>query len=153
VSAGIVISLADPHLPAVRRLIEEADAYARTLYPPESNHLLDVDALRQKQMRFFAASVDGEVLGCGGCWLHADCAEIKRLYVSPKARRLGLARRLMQAIESEAVAHGQAIARLETGTRQPEALGLYGALGYRVRGPFAAYTEDPNSVFMEKPLA
>ena len=41
-------------------------------------------------------------MGCGGCWLHADYAEIKRVYVSPKARGLGLAKKLMQRIEDEA---------------------------------------------------
>jgi putative acetyltransferase len=40
--------------------------------------------------------------------------------------------------------------RLETGVRQPEALGLYRKLGYRERGPFGAYKPDPLSVFMEK---
>jgi putative acetyltransferase len=39
---------------------------------------------------------------------------------------------------------------LETGIRQPEALGLYERLGFVRRGPFGDYAEDPLSVFMEK---
>ena len=42
--------------------------------------------------------------------------------------------------------------RLETGVRQPEALGLYETAGYQRRGPFGAYAEDPLCVFMEKRL-
>jgi putative acetyltransferase len=58
----------------------------------------------------------------------------------------------MQRIEDEALASGRTIARLETGIHQPEALGLYRATGYTDRGPFGDYPQDPNSVFMEKPL-
>ncbi len=146
------IAIADPAEPSVRVLIDELDHYMIPLYPAESNHLLDIETLRQPEMRFFAAFVDDEVMGCGGCWLHDGYAEIKRVYVSPKARGLGLAKKLMQRIEAEAVAHGKLVARLETGIHQPEALGLYRAIGYINRGPFGEYSEDPNSVFMEKVL-
>ncbi len=150
---NVVIAPADPREPRVRALIEELDAYQLSLYPAESNHLLDVGTLTHPQMRFFAAAVDGEVLGCGGIWLHADYAEVKRVYVSPKARGLGLAKKIMARLEDEARAAGMKIARLETGIHQPEALGLYRALGYANRGPFGGYpTDDPMSVFMEKRL-
>ena len=148
----ISISLVDPAVPAVRRLIEDLDAYMIPMYPAESNHLLDIETLRQPQMRFFAAVVDGETLACGGCWLHQDYAEIKRVYVSPLARGLGLAKKLMAVIEDEAQAHGMTIARLETGIHQPEAIGLYRVLGYVDCGPFGDYGDDANSVFMEKKL-
>jgi putative acetyltransferase len=150
--AVVSIRRADPGSPEVRRLIEELDTYMIPLYPAESNHLLDIEALRQPDMRFFAAEVDGVVRGCGGCRLHGDYAEIKRVYVDPAARGLGLAKKLMQVIEDEARKLGLALARLETGIHQPEALGLYRALGYVDRGPFGEYAEDPNSVFMEKRL-
>ena len=148
----IRIALADPAELSVRILIDELDALQLGLYPAESNHLLDIETLRQPQMRFFSASVDGAVGGCGGCWLHDGYAEIKRVYVSPKARGLGLAKRLMERIEDEARKAGKRLARLETGIHQPEAIGLYRRLGYVHRGPFGEYVEDPNSVFMEKPL-
>ena len=43
--------------------------------------------------------------------------------------------------------------RLETGIRQPEAIGLYRSAGYAEIGPFGAYRPDPLSLFMEKRLA
>lgn len=151
--SGVIIAIADPADPPVRELIEELDAYQSALYPPESNHLLDIETLRQPQMRFFAASDESEVMGIGGCWLHEGYAEIKRVYVRPKARGLGLAKRLMERIEAEARAAGRLVARLETGIHQPEALGLYRRLGYADCSAFGNYpADDPNSVFMEKRL-
>lgn len=150
----IAVTIADPADPPVRALVEELDAYLVPLYPAESNHLLDIAALCQPEMRFFAAFRGGEALAIGGCWLHADYAEVKRLYVTPAARGLGLAKRIMQRIEAEATACGRFIARLETGIHQPESLGLYRRLGYAGRAAFGDYPADvPNSVFMEKRLA
>jgi len=148
----VIIAIADPAEPSIRVLIEALDAYMVPMYPAESNHLLDIETLRQPQMRFFSATANDIVMGCGGCWLHADYAEIKRVYVSPAARGLGIAKKLMDRIEAEAMSSGRRIARLETGIHQPEALGLYRRLGYADRGPFGDYVEDPNSVFMEKVL-
>ena len=150
---NIVIARDDPGRSEVARLIGELDAYSKSLYPPESNHLLDIEEMRMPRMRFCTVSVDGDVVGCGGIWLHDDYAEVKRVYISPKARGRGLARTIMARLENEARAAGMTVARLETGILQPEALGLYRALGYRERGAFGDYpANDPNSVFMEKTL-
>ena len=149
----VIITIADPAHPPVRAMVEELDAYLVPLYPAESNHLLDIETLRQPEMRFFAAHRGEEVLAIGGCWLHDDYAEVKRIYVTPAGRGLGLAKLIMQRIEEEAMASGRMIARLETGIHQPESLGLYRRLGYVARGAFGDYpADDPNSVFMEKRL-
>ena len=151
---AVVITIADPAHAPVRAMVEELDAYLVPLYPAESNHLLDIETLRQPQMRFFAAHRGDEVLAIGGGWLHPDYVEVKRVYVRPAARGLGLAKLIMQRIEEEAVASGRKIARLESGIHQPESLGLYRRLGYVDRGAFGDYpADDPNSVFMEKVLS
>ena len=150
---AIEITLSGPREASVRALIDELDAYQAVLYPAESNHGLDLDEMSQPAMRFFSITVDGEVMGCGGYWRHDDYGEVKRLYVSPKARGLGLGRKLMAHIEDAMRAEGLGLSMLETGVSQPEALGLYHALGYGFRGPFGDYpTDDPLSVFMEKHL-
>jgi putative acetyltransferase len=149
----IPVTIADPGDPPVKAMVEELDAYLLPLYPAESNHLLDIETLRQPEMRFFAAFRGEEVLAIGGCWLHEGYAELKRIYVTPPARGLGLAKKIMRRIEEEAVACGRLIARLETGIHQPESLGLYRRLGYAERAAFGDYpADDPNSVFMEKRL-
>jgi putative acetyltransferase len=149
----LVIGREDPRQPDIRALVEELDAYFAALYPAESNHLLDIETLCLPPMRFFAARRSGEAVAIGGIWLHADYAEIKRVYVPERARGLGLGRAIMARLEAEALAEGRGILRLEAGIHQPEALGLYDALGYERRGPFGEYGPDPVSVFMEKHLA
>lgn len=149
----ILITIADPGDPPVKAMVQELDSYLLPLYPAESNHLLDIETLRRPEMRFFAAYRGHDVLAIGGCWLHEDYAEVKRIYVTPQARGLGLAKRIMQRIEEEALASGRAVMRLETGIHQPESLGLYRRLGYTDCSAFGDYpVDDPNSVFMEKRL-
>ncbi len=67
-------------------------------------------------------------------------------------RGLGIARRLLEALEARAKAAGIGVLRLETGIYQPEAIGLYERAGYVRRGPFSDYPDDPLSIFMEKRL-
>jgi putative acetyltransferase len=152
--AQIVFHRADPREAKVRQLIEELDTYMARLYPSESNYGLDIASLLQPLVRFYAVTIDGEVLGCGGFWLHEDYAEVKRVYIHPKSRGLGLGRKIMTHLENEMLREGRRVARLETGISQPAALGLYRAIGYVDRGPFGDYPEgDPFCVFMEKQLA
>jgi putative acetyltransferase len=79
-------------------------------------------------------------------------AEIKRMFVAPASRGRGLGRRILAALEGEARQSGIACLRLETGTRQPEAVALYRAMGFRKVPPFPGYRDDPLSVFMAKDL-
>ena len=148
----VEIRPADPRGADYRRLLQASDDYSASLYPAESNHMLDVDTLLRSQINFFGVLVNGVVQGCGGFWAHEDHVEIKRLWIDPSARGLGLSRKLMTVLEDEARGLGFEIARLETGILQPEALGLYRALGYVDREPFEDYKLDPLSVFMEKIL-
>lgn len=151
---NITIERTDPRLPEVRRLIEELDRLMDALYPAESNYLVDVEAMAGPDVVFLAARVDGETLGCGAIMVRdAGYAEVKRIYVSPRARRHGLARRLLADLESEARDRGLGLLRLETGRRQPEALALFAAAGFRPCGAFGGYPpDDPYSLFLEKRL-
>jgi putative acetyltransferase len=147
------IEAADPGTPAIRALIEELDALMHSLYPAESNHLLDVETLRQPDVRFLAATLAGEPVGCGAFVTRDGYIEIKRMFVLPRCRGLKIGRALLAELERRATAEGFEFARLETGISQPEALGLYERGGYRYRAPFGDYLEDPLSVFMEKRLS
>ena len=148
-----VVERADPREAAILNLLAASEAYAASLYPAESNHMLNVEALLQPRMHFYKAHRDGVAVATGGFWVHEDYVEIKRVFVDPAARGLGVSKKLMQALEDAARALGIKIARLETGIYQPEALGLYRSIGYVDRGPFGDYKSDPMSVFMEKTLS
>ncbi len=82
--------------------------------------------------RFLLLIRDGIVVA-GGAFkrVSAEVAEIKRVWTNPAFRRQGLARVVMAALESAAADAGYTVAELTTGARQPEAVALYLALGYR----------------------
>jgi putative acetyltransferase len=149
----VVLRIESPRQVDVRRLLEALDAYQSALYPPESNHFLDVDALAAPNVRFFVARREGLALGCGALRIDtAGYGELKRMFVSPEARGLRLGRRILDRVEEEARREGLACLRLETGIHQPEALALYRSAGYVEREAFGEYSPDPLSVFMEKSL-
>ncbi|MFJ6569769.1 GNAT family N-acetyltransferase [Streptomyces sp. NPDC091292] len=80
-------------------------------------------------------------------------AEIKRMYVTPEARGLGLARRILAALESDAREAGRIRMVLETGTMQPEAMALYASSGYTLCEKFGHYRDSNLSRCYAKPLA
>lgn len=154
--AGLVIAPDDPDQADILALIAESDAWYAANYPAESNHLFDVATLKQPKVAFFSARRGGHLLGFGAIVEQRDAheryGEIKRMYVAPAARGLGLGRLLLQSLEHHAERLGLRCIRLETGVKQPEAIGLYRAFGYVDTGPFGDYAPDPLSVFMEKRL-
>jgi len=143
----------DPDSAAVQALIAASDAFYDGLYPAESNHLEATSDLKQPNVVFMGCRIGDELVASGGAKLMQDdgeYAEIKRVFVLENYRGRGLSKQVMEALETELRKRGATLFRLETGVRQPEALGLYRKLGYHERGPFGAYRADPLSVFMEK---
>lgn len=136
------------------RLLEKSNAYAASLYPAESNHMLPLDELEQDTVSFLVARAGDAVLGCAALIYHPDhTGEIKRMFVDEAARGLKLGKRLLALVEEEALRRQITTVRLETGIYQPEAIGLYRKAGYVEIPPFGDYTADPLSLFMEKRLA
>lgn len=80
-------------------------------------------------------------------------AELKRMYVIPEARGLGLARRILAELEQDARAAGRLRMVLETGDQQPEAIALYSSTGYTPAPKFGYYRFHDSSRCMAKPLA
>jgi carbonic anhydrase len=95
------------------------------------------------------AEVGGEPAGCVGLRAVPDgSAEKQRLYVRPAYQGRGLGRRLAGEIIAEARASGYAELRLDTLPKMAPAIALYGALGFRPRGPYAA-APTPGALFFE----
>ena len=151
-----VIRREDPRTDVARELIRELDAYLDPLYPAESQHGYSVEKLVEQGVEFFVLYEYGEAAGCGGVQLFGDPAggygEIKRMYIRPRFRGRGYAKKMLEWLEGVAATKGYQKARLEVGVSQPEALGLYERTGYRQIPPFGEYVEDPLSVFYEKAL-
>ena len=78
-----------------------------------------------------SSTCDGEAIGCGAVKHHVDSpAEIKRMWISPEARGLGLGRRLLKELEACALSGGARIAHIETSAVLSEALALYRSTGW-----------------------
>jgi putative acetyltransferase len=131
----------DPDVAEVRALIAASDAFYDGLYPAESTHLESSADLKRPDVLFIGCRLDGKLVATGAAKIMQD---------DEQYRGRGLSRKIMQFLETELEHRGIRLYRLESGIKQPEALGLYRKLGYRERPPFGSYRADPLSVFMEK---
>jgi len=135
-------------------LIGALNAELLALYPPEECfHELAEGEVADGRGRFVVAWEGGVAVGCGAVRLLGDGrAELKRMYVLPERRGLGISRVVLETLEESARELGASAIVLETGIRQPAAIGLYESAGYRRIAPFGAYASSPSSVCMEKRL-
>ena len=149
----MVIEYLNPDASDVQELIRASDDFYVDLYPAESTHLESEDDLKRDNVVFIGGRIDGVLAVSGAAKIMQDdgeYAEIKRVFVRSEFRGQGLSLQIMNYLEAELVGRGINLFRLETGIKQPEALGLYRKLGYSDRDPFGAYRPDPFSIFMEK---
>ncbi|MBP7334399.1 GNAT family N-acetyltransferase [Niveispirillum sp.] len=151
---NITVIPSDPTAPDARALIAALDHYLGQLYQPEDNHLLDPEQLKAPDIRFLLARRDGRAVGCGALRIDpSGYGEIKRMYVDPIHRGRGIASSIMAGLEQQARAEGLGLLKLETGTLQREAVGLYRRLGFTDCGAFGDYPCGGDaSIFMEKKL-
>jgi putative acetyltransferase len=92
-------------------------------------------------------------VGCGAIKVYSkDAMEVKRMYVPENKRGQGIASTVLAALETWAKESGYAKCLLETGKRQPEAIGLYKKNGYHIIPNFGQYKNVENSVCFEKNL-
>lgn len=141
-----------PDSPEGTALLTASHAYLQSLYPPEHNHFLSIDALCAPHIRFFIAETGGKACGCAALAVMGDYGEVKSMFVDPSLRGAGTGAALMERLETEARAMGLASLKLETGDDLYPAHRLYRRHGFTDCGPFGDYVEGPHSVFMEKRL-
>ncbi len=133
----------------------------RERYGGEDVTPVDTGEFAAPQGYFVVGYRGGEAVACGG-WrgrdgrtdpeLRDDDAEIKRMYVVDGHRGRGYARAVLAELERTAAAAGRRRIVLETGTLQPEAIGLYRSAGYEPMPRFGVYRCEPNSRCFTKPL-
>lgn len=151
-ASNYVICPGVPTDPEVRLLIAELDAFNSELYPAESNHFDSPEALAATSGVFLVVEQGGEIVGCGAAKHCGGWAELKRMYLKPKARGGGIALAMLVKLLDWARSQGLPLARLETGNVSVGALRLYRRAGFKEIPAFPPYQPDPLSIFMERPL-
>jgi putative acetyltransferase len=148
----LTIAIESPLTPDGLALLAGSDAALSEVFAPEENFTLDPEQLAVPAIRFFVARSVGVPVGCVALMRCDGFGEVKRLFVAPAGRGLGVARALMAALEADAGAQGLAAVLLETSDRLVPAVTLYSSLGYQVRGRFGDYDDHPASLFMGKEI-
>jgi GNAT superfamily N-acetyltransferase len=141
---------------AAQRLIRALNAELSAIYPePGANHFrLDPAEVAPGRGAFLVAYDGDRPIGCGAIrLLTPERAEVKRMYVDPEARGLGVGRRILELLEQEARTLGARQIVLETGSRQLAALALYERAGFRRIDEFGEYAGSPLSVCLAKTLS
>lgn len=137
----VVIEVEDSHSPDARSCIEQYTAELNERFEagwnPSRSISADADELMPPHGLMLVARLRGRPVGCGALKFHAGSpTELKRMWVSPEARGLGLGRRLLVELERNAGRYGARVVRLETNRALREAIQLYRTSGYREVAPF-----------------
>ncbi len=130
------ISVTDPRDPdarfCLRSYFEELAVRFDAGYDPALGLPVSDAAMTPPAGLLLVARLHDEPVGCGALKFGpAGPAELKRMWVAPAARGLGLGRRLLAELEERAAAAGAHVVRLETNRNLTEAIGMYRAAGYR----------------------
>jgi DNA-binding MarR family transcriptional regulator/GNAT superfamily N-acetyltransferase len=141
----IQIGTSDPRHPdarwCVRSYVDELAGRFEGGFDPARSISADDEELTPPAGLLLVAALHGEPVGCGALKLHDDApAEIKRMWVAPAARGLGLGRRILTELEARAAASRARVLRLETNRALTEAISMYRAAGYR---EVAAFNDEP----------
>lgn len=121
----------------LRRYMEELDERFDIGFDPQAALPLEPEAITPPRGVLLLARRDGEPVGCGAVkFLADDVAELKRMWVAPSARGLGLGRRMLGELEDRARRAGCRRCQLDTNGTLVEAIAMYRSLGYAEVPPF-----------------
>jgi len=140
-ASAVQVAVCDPRHPNARRAVrayvaELSDRFESGWDPALSISAAD-EELTPPAGLFLIATLYSDVVGCGALKFHDDApTEVKRMWVSPAVRGLGLGRRLLAELEAHAATHPVPTLRLETNRALGEAVSLYRTAGYREVAPF-----------------
>jgi DNA-binding MarR family transcriptional regulator/GNAT superfamily N-acetyltransferase len=155
-ASAVTIEEADPFGAEVQACIQSYFQELRERFDagfdPGLSVSADPEELVPPRGWMLVARLDGQPVGCGALKVEPDgYGEIKRMWVAPSARRLGIAQRLLESLEARARAAGVNVLRLDTNRHLAEARSLYLRNGYAEippynRNPYAHYWFEKRGV-------
>jgi GNAT superfamily N-acetyltransferase len=158
--AGLVIRQVRFTDPQAQALVAEVQAEYVVRYGGPDDTPLEPAMFEPPSGAFFVGRVGRLATAMGGWRFRPDvavlgrsrAAEVKRMYVVPAGRHTGLARAVLAHLEQTARQRDADVMVLETGLRQPEAIGLYTSSGYEPVPAFGHYAWSPTARYYGKRL-
>jgi DNA-binding MarR family transcriptional regulator/GNAT superfamily N-acetyltransferase len=134
-AASVEIVAVDPEHPdaqyCLAEYVAELNHRSERGFDPSVGATALPHEVRPPAGEFFVAYLHGDAVGCGAVKHHPGApAEIKRMWIAPRARGLGLGRRLLETLETCAHEAGASVAHIETSAVLTEALALYRSTGW-----------------------
>ncbi|MEU0830425.1 helix-turn-helix domain-containing GNAT family N-acetyltransferase [Streptomyces sp. NPDC059153] len=144
-AATVALDCVDPDHPdaqhCLRSYFTELQERFEAGFDPARSLLPDAGELRPPHGLFLVARLHGEPVGCAGLKLPPGApAEVKRMWVAPHTRGLGLGRRFLAELEARAARHGFDVLRLDTNKALSRAIGLYYSYGFQ---EVTAFNDEP----------
>ena len=143
--ASVEIRPVDPTHPDARQCLrayfEELNRRSESGFDPAAGVTAEPHEITPPAGCLLIAYLRAEPVGCGAVkHLSGAPSDIKRMWVSPSARGLGIGRRLLAELEACVQRSGATVARLETNRALVEAIALYRSAGYR---EVPAFNDEP----------
>jgi putative acetyltransferase len=133
-------------------LVEMLDIYLAKVDGEDHSFYSQYNGIENIQ-NVVVAYKDNVPAGCGAIKPYSsDSAEIKRMFVKPAMRGLGIAAAVLKELEQWAAELGFSSCILESGKKQTEAIGLYRKAGYELIPNYGQYERVDNSICMKKIL-
>ena len=136
--------------PKVNELLNKHFIELRSVSPAGSTHVLDIDGLKDKSIKFWSLWENNELIGCGALkFLEKKHGEFKSIRVADKFRKNGVGKKIIEYLIDEARKLEISKLSIETGSGNffLPARKLFSKFGFKKCPPFAHYKKDPNSCY------
>ena len=136
--------------PEVNEMLNKHFIELRTVSPEGSAHVLDIEGLKDKSIKFWSLWDNNKLIGCGALkFLEKNHGEFKSIRVADKFRRSGIGEKIIKHLIEEAKKLEISKLSIETGAGDffIPARKLFSKFGFKKCVPFAHYKEDPNSCY------
>jgi putative acetyltransferase len=134
----------------VNELLKKHFIELRSVSSEGSTHVLDIDGLKDKSIKFWSLWENNELIGCGALkFLEKHHGEFKSIRVADKFRKNGMGEKIISHLIDQAKQIGIKKLSIETGSGDffAPARKLFKKFGFKECEPFAHYKEDPNSCY------
>ena len=149
----ISYAVENPCHSGIELLIEALNIEIDSMTPAETNTKLSVSDMDNSYTMVVVARHNGVAIACGAVVYHnLKTAEIKRMYVDPDYRGMGISKAILIRLEDLARGADKCELVLETGYNYDAAIALYKSMGYVKCPPVLDYEANPYSVFFRKEI-